>query len=242
MIPTSRILQDNIALRPNESLRQRHIGLFKIIRVLSDLVYEVDLPSTIRAHPVFHISTLWRYKPNTSPFRKTQPLPIPEIINGEEELEVERILDHCIRYQRDEYLIQWKHKAAHDSAWLPWWNLENCQELVEEYHQASCKERAVTPYFPSHQSSSSSSNSSSTNNKLHSPNTPPPPSTPTGVVASTTSTTPNTPPKQDKGKQPAPSPLQSQASPSPSPSPPRRQPHREGKSVRGRWANLGQRR
>jgi len=66
---------------------------FCIKQRLSKWAYKLILPTTWHIHPIFHVSLI-------SPFRETtahgpQPLPpVPEIIDGQEEFEVEAILRH----------------------------------------------------------------------------------------------------------------------------------------------------
>ena len=52
---------------------------------------ELDLPSTIRIHPVVNISRVQRYKDQIEGQKKEQPAPV--IIEGEEEYEVKKILN-----------------------------------------------------------------------------------------------------------------------------------------------------
>jgi len=54
-------------------------------------VIELDLPSTIRIHPVVNISRVQRYKDQIEGQKKEQPAPV--IIKGEEEYEVKKILN-----------------------------------------------------------------------------------------------------------------------------------------------------
>ena len=66
------------------------------------------MPPRYRAiHPVFHASKLTTYFEPTIHGQKPIP-PSPIQIKGQEEWEVEKILQHCQRYGKNEYLIRWK--------------------------------------------------------------------------------------------------------------------------------------
>ena len=72
----------------------KHYGPFKIIKEISPVAYQLQLPPTWTIHDVFHISLL-------SPYSKTPAhgpnfsRPPPDLIIGEEEYEVESIKAHC---------------------------------------------------------------------------------------------------------------------------------------------------
>jgi len=55
---------------------------------------ELDLPKSIRIHPVVNISRVQLYKPQVEGQKKTLPKPV--IIKGEEEFKVEKILNKRI--------------------------------------------------------------------------------------------------------------------------------------------------
>ena len=74
-------------------LRRRWVGPFKIAKVISPVVYGLDLPLAWRVHPVFHVSNLKRFKRSEEFEREEQPPP-PVMVEGEEEYEVEAILRH----------------------------------------------------------------------------------------------------------------------------------------------------
>lgn len=42
---------------------------------ISDLVYQLKLPKTLRIHDIFHVSLLERYREDTIPGRKNEPPP-----------------------------------------------------------------------------------------------------------------------------------------------------------------------
>ena len=76
--------------RRTEKLMERFVGSYKVKKIISANVVELELPSTIRIYPVVNISRIHRYIGQVEGQRKEQPAPV--IIKGEEEWEVERIL------------------------------------------------------------------------------------------------------------------------------------------------------
>src|SRR6266404_4172970 len=66
----------------------------------------------------------------------TYQRPLPDLINGEEEYKVERIINSR-RFRRGrqvQYLVHWKGYPELDNQWIPWSNL-NAPELVAEFQQ-----------------------------------------------------------------------------------------------------------
>src|SRR5215204_6341591 len=76
--------------RPSDKLDSKLLGPFKVLESISRHAVRLDLPSTIKIHPVFHTSLLELYCSN-----EVQPLiepPQPDIVDGREEWEVKAIL------------------------------------------------------------------------------------------------------------------------------------------------------
>ena len=66
---------------PSKKLSPKFLGPFIIIAKISDLVYQLKLPPTLRIHNVFHVCVLERYHEDTIPGRKQispPPIIIPE--------------------------------------------------------------------------------------------------------------------------------------------------------------------
>ena len=84
-------LKYQIKRRHLEKLTKRFVDSYKVKRIISTNTIELELPSTIKIHPVVNVSRVQMYKNQVEGQRKTWSLPV--IIEGEEEYEVERILN-----------------------------------------------------------------------------------------------------------------------------------------------------
>jgi len=91
VILSTKDLKYQIVGRRTEKLIERFVGPYKVKKIVSSNAVELELPSTIRIHPVVNISRICRYIGQVKGQKKEQPAPV--IIEGEEEWEVERILN-----------------------------------------------------------------------------------------------------------------------------------------------------
>ena len=87
-----------------------------------------------RIHPVFHVDLLRPHPQNKIPGRiPAQPPPIE--IDGEEEFEVETVLDSAIKDGKLKYLVRWKGYDDGNNTWEPAANLANTPQLVAQFHK-----------------------------------------------------------------------------------------------------------
>ena len=132
--------------RPTRKLGPKKLGPYRITHKVSDVAFKLELPPSIRVHPVFHISLLEKYRPNVTQFRhRTPPRPPPVIINDhplDDEYEVEQILDDKTTRQRRHFLVKWKGYPIHESTWESEGNLANAHRAITQYLQAkdSCQQ------------------------------------------------------------------------------------------------------
>ncbi len=82
---------------------------------------------------MFHVDLLTPYK-ETEFHGRNFERPLPDLIDGEEEYEVECIIDsrrfgHGHQVQ---YLVHWKGYPESDDQWIPWSDL-NTPDLVAEF-------------------------------------------------------------------------------------------------------------
>ena len=77
--------------RRTEKLMERFVGPYRIKKIISLNAVELELPSTVKIHLVVNVSRIRKYVGQVEGQRKEQPAPV--VIKGEEEWEVERILN-----------------------------------------------------------------------------------------------------------------------------------------------------
>jgi hypothetical protein len=105
--------------QPTAKLAPRRHGPFKITQVMSAVNYRLELPTQWSIHPVFHIDLLTPYK-ETIMHGPNFTRPTPELIDGEEEYSVEKILDsrHFGRRRRLQYLVKWEGYPDAENMWV----------------------------------------------------------------------------------------------------------------------------
>jgi len=126
----------NIGLHKNDQsskLLPRYVGPFKILATIGELAYKLDLPPTMRIHPVFHISKLKTFHDDG----RMQPPPPPITVDGDEEFEVESIIGHRDikrgRSTQRQYLVRWKGYGIEYDEYIPEKDLRNAPGKIQEY-------------------------------------------------------------------------------------------------------------
>jgi hypothetical protein len=117
---------------PSRKLAPRQKGLFEVAQVISPVAFCLRLPPTWKIHDVFHASLLSSYKETTehSPNYSNPP---GDLIGGEEEFELDRILSHRWAGGRRQYLVSWKGYSAAENTWEPEGNLKHTQTILRAY-------------------------------------------------------------------------------------------------------------
>jgi len=121
--------------RPSRKLSDKRYGPFKVLKVVSPNAYQLDLPPSMKLHPVFHTVKLRPYCPDTIPGR-LPPQRLPPVIEGESpEWEVEYLKDSRYTQRGLEYLVKWKEYPHEECTWEPVGHLENATGAIEKFHQ-----------------------------------------------------------------------------------------------------------
>jgi len=119
--------------RRSEKLTKHFVGPYKVKGIVLSNAIELELPKSIKIHPVVNISRVRLYKPQVEGQKKIPPKPV--IIEGEEEFEVEKILNKRIIRGKEKFLVRRKGYTVEEDTWENRENLENVKELVKEFER-----------------------------------------------------------------------------------------------------------
>ena len=110
----------NLTLRttgPNKLL-PKYVGPFKVTAKVGPVAYKLQLPSTMKCHPVFHVSLLHKWHLSG---RHQPPPPAIAVEDAGEWHTIDSILDHK-RVKRgrkfvDRYLVTWTGHGPEHNEW-----------------------------------------------------------------------------------------------------------------------------
>jgi hypothetical protein len=104
--------------KKDNKLSPKYYGPYKVLQKIGTMAYKLELPSSSRVHPVFHVSCLKKVIGDKIPVQTI----LPELDEeGKIILEPKAITDTRICQLRNrsisEYLIKWRKLPAEDSTW-----------------------------------------------------------------------------------------------------------------------------
>ena len=119
----------NLRLGYNKKITTKREGPFDITEVCRPVNYQLRLPPKWKITNIFHASLLTPYEENKT-YGENYPSPPPDLIEGEEEWEIERIISHSGTKNR-QYQVKWKGYA--ETIWKSEENLEHSQDAIKDY-------------------------------------------------------------------------------------------------------------
>jgi len=129
-------------LYPTAKLGPKRYGPFKVLKQMSAAVYRVEIPKHWKIHNVFHANLIMPYK-ETELHGPNYNRPPPDLVDGEEEYEVEKIIDmkQMGRGRKTYYLVKWKGYPTSDNSWEPTDGI-HADELIEEFKKKNPRPKA----------------------------------------------------------------------------------------------------
>jgi len=130
------LLPHNIkTTRPSKKLDHKKIGPFKIWAKIRTSASKLALPPSMAINNTFHISLLEPCHDNRFPSQNKEPPP-PLQIEGEDEYELNEIIDSRLHYNKLQYRAKWKgYSPEHDKVWYPTENFNNAEHTVQRFHR-----------------------------------------------------------------------------------------------------------
>jgi len=123
-------------MHPSQKLLHRQLGLFVVEWWIGPMAYCLKLPHRIKQlHPVFNIMKLTPAPEDPITGQKMEDHPLPIVIDGEAEWEVEEILDSCWHWRRFQYLIKWKEYGRERNSWKFTSEVSAPELIAEFYHK-----------------------------------------------------------------------------------------------------------
>ncbi|XP_056130605.1 uncharacterized protein LOC130107851 [Lampris incognitus] len=119
----------------NRKLAPRYVGPYTIDRIVNPSAVRLHLPTSLKIHPVFHVS---RLKPvATSPVSPpVQAPPPPRVLDGGDMVwDVDQLLAVRRRGRGYQYLVDWVGYGPEDRSWVPRSYLAD-PALLEEFYRA----------------------------------------------------------------------------------------------------------
>ena len=134
----------------HKGLVRRYEGPFKVVKRVGTMAYRIELPPTIRAHPVFHVSLLKPYyQDELDPDRgKSHRAPVGVKVsydNEVREIQAERVIRRPGHRPRHEYFVLWKGLPDTEGSWEHAEALWQFKNQVEQYHSSRVTRASLDP-------------------------------------------------------------------------------------------------
>ncbi|KAE8668323.1 cytochrome P450 78A7-like [Hibiscus syriacus] len=123
----------------HKGLVRRYEGPFRVVKRVGTMAYKLELPPTIRAYPVIHVSLLKPYHQDTEdPDRgKSHRAPVGVAISYDKEIQdiqAERVIRRPGHRPRHEYFVLWKGQPECEGSWEHAEGLWQFKTGIDQFH------------------------------------------------------------------------------------------------------------
>nr|GMD76747.1 Transposon Tf2-2 polyprotein [Ipomoea batatas] len=122
----------------HKGLVRKYEGPFPIIGKVGNVSYRLDLPSSLKIHPVFHVSMLKPYHKDMEDPNRGISERAPPVVTKSFDRDIEEVLASKVVRKRGvppqmHYLIKWKGLPESEASWEPEEDLWQFQRQLEAY-------------------------------------------------------------------------------------------------------------
>lgn len=128
------------SLRPCRKLDYKNGGPFKILEAIGKYAYKLELPKTLKVHPVFHVSLLSPTAHDPLPGQISGPPPPLQTEDDDPEYEVERITGSQWVDGEVHYIVRWKGYGPEDDWSIPASEARGLEDLIKDFHDLNPNE------------------------------------------------------------------------------------------------------
>jgi hypothetical protein len=119
--------------RPSRKLSDQSSGPYKIL-AKEGYTYRLELPDSIKVHPVFSPDKLRRAAKSAPLTGQIADPALPMEVNDQQEWEVDEIVDVRLHYRKLQYKAKWIG-IEHDDDWYPAGDFKNAPEKLMAFHK-----------------------------------------------------------------------------------------------------------
>lgn len=113
--------QQSVVNRPCPKLAFKFFGPYKVLEKIGEVAYKLELPESVKIHPVFHVSQLKPFIPKYTPVFSELPAAADKFTD---ELKPVKILERRLvkkgNHAISQVLVQWSQLPDHATTWEDW--------------------------------------------------------------------------------------------------------------------------
>lgn len=126
----------------HKGLIRRYKGPFEVVDKVGKVSYKLQLPPSMKIHPVFHVSMLKPYHGDEGDPIRNDSTRAPPLMTTSYDREVDEVLaDRIVRKRgvppSTQYLVKWKGLPASEATWEDGQDVWQFKKEIMDYHAST---------------------------------------------------------------------------------------------------------